>query len=1175
MSRALLGIFITLLNATTLLGAHRLETANGLRCELSDAGRVTGLSIGASALPLHGTGGLAIADFKHQPPPVNLVPNPGFEDGATGWRMAKGQSLNSSVAHSGKTSARLEVAGPEPGSSNLEVLVPVKPSTRYRVGMWLRRQGIGVCGAYSSERDERGRLSGKQGQVGTAIPKTDGVWLPLAWEIVTEPATRRLSLRADIYRSTGTLWLDDYFVEEVSEGVYEPVAGKTRTTADGVALQATLPDRGLEIEAVIRPGKECLRMDGEVRDTTGADRALGVRFALPLDMAGWTWHRDAEERETIQPGSVYRHTYKCRTGIGLCSIYPWSAVTGRDAGLSLALPLAQGPRVFLLQHDQARRKVSLTFFFGLAKDAGHHPSRAPFSFVLYRHDPSWGMRSAMETYYRLFPESFVKRPTFEGYLNYANLERFNPANHQLVVFSRDALDDASDFGEGYKFLWHLHGCYDFRQVAHDDPKRPEDETVFALLREMAQAEASRPRDYAPTAETMKKIVFGPNGAISYIGDTRYWRAHEGYNHTDKPGWGLNFRVNEDPGVSPFLADVARRKAEEYARTAGRHDWDATFTADAIEGYFANTSGPDYRREHFRTTRAPLAFGYENLQPCLPNTIWDFHHTAWWPITQQHKITTYGNANGYEQFFTMPYVDVPMTEGNWDPKNQGRLDRFMRAINYRKIWRYWHAWDKSGGYGDRDPANVRAHLRGGLAYAIYPAVACVQSATGDLEPHRAWYRQYVPAIEELSTAGWEPVPYAKATEGVVVERFGDYARGELHFTLRNYTDRPVETVLTPDWKSLGVPTAGELVAIDIVPRTPQLVPVAREGFRVALDPDGSRAFWLGTRPQAAQHGFRLAAATLEKLRRLFAVEMQLVSKAAPKASVGTAQESHATVEMAAWDAAAQIARAGAGAEGRAALDQAESLQRAAARVATDFKTRAPVDLQKLLFRLRAEVSLVPVALLGLELQAPRVVADARRGQTAAVAARFAVGATKLGGLEFHAVSPWPEVAEQSSVRAAAPAPTGRLTTLEAGLSVPADPPRRLMPCLLEARGTADGAPFTIATPVDVQVGAPLEVALSPERVVRGQASRLKLSIANRLAAGGRLTVAFGLPAKTTLEPSTWNVPIAGQAAVDREVTLTLDHNVPIGELRITYRITGDDPRFNTQGPIFLSVDAPKD
>ncbi len=204
-------------------------------------------------LPLRGTGGLAIADFKHQPALVNLVPNAGFEDGATGWRLAKGQTLDSNVAHSGKTSARLEVAGPEAGSSNLEVVVPVKPNTRYRVGMWLRRQGVGVCGAYSSERDERGGLSGKQGQVGTAIPKQDGVWLPLAWEIVTEPATRRLSLRADIYRSTGTLWLDDYFIEEVSEGVYEPVAGKTRLVPGGVALRAAWPERGLEIDLVSAP----------------------------------------------------------------------------------------------------------------------------------------------------------------------------------------------------------------------------------------------------------------------------------------------------------------------------------------------------------------------------------------------------------------------------------------------------------------------------------------------------------------------------------------------------------------------------------------------------------------------------------------------------------------------------------------------------------------------------------------------------------------------------------------------------------------------------------------------------------------------------------------------------------------------------------------------------------
>ncbi len=173
------GVFLTVLRVTALANTTTLETGSGLRVGLSDEGRFTEISIARSGLPLREAGGLAITDFKHQCAPVNLVPNAGFEDGATGWRLGQGQSLDSQVTHSGKNSARLEVAGPEPKSSNLEILVPVKPNTRYRVGMWLRRQAVGVCGAYSSERDERGQLCGKQGQVGTSIPKQDGVWLPV------------------------------------------------------------------------------------------------------------------------------------------------------------------------------------------------------------------------------------------------------------------------------------------------------------------------------------------------------------------------------------------------------------------------------------------------------------------------------------------------------------------------------------------------------------------------------------------------------------------------------------------------------------------------------------------------------------------------------------------------------------------------------------------------------------------------------------------------------------------------------------------------------------------------------------------------------------------------------------------------------------------------------------
>jgi hypothetical protein len=63
----------------------------------------------------------------------------------------------------------------------------------------------------------------------------------------------------------------------------------------------------------------------------------------------------------------------------------------------------------------------------------------------------------------------------------------------------------------------------------------------------------------------------------------------------------------------------------------------------------------------------------------------------------------------------------------------------------------------------------------------------------LEPCRAAYRQYVPAIEELSSAGWEPVPYATAGDGVIVERFGSATNG-LYFTLRNYAAEPKQATL---------------------------------------------------------------------------------------------------------------------------------------------------------------------------------------------------------------------------------------------------------------------------------------------------------------------------------------------------------------------------------------------
>ena len=117
-----------------------------------------------------------------------------MERPAGAW--SKGSRWTRAWRTSGKTSARLVVNGPEPGRSNLEVRVPVKPNTRYRVGNVVApARGRRLWCVLLGTRRAWAVLSGKRGQVGTTIPKQDGVWLPLSWEIVTEPATRQLSLR--------------------------------------------------------------------------------------------------------------------------------------------------------------------------------------------------------------------------------------------------------------------------------------------------------------------------------------------------------------------------------------------------------------------------------------------------------------------------------------------------------------------------------------------------------------------------------------------------------------------------------------------------------------------------------------------------------------------------------------------------------------------------------------------------------------------------------------------------------------------------------------------------------------------------------------------------------------------------------------------------------------------
>ena len=179
----------------------------------------------------------------------------------------------------------------------------------------------------------------------------------------------------------------------------------------------------------------------------------------------------------------------------------------------------------------------------------------------------------------------------------------------------------------------------------------------------------------------------------------------------------------------------------------------------------------------------------------------------------------------------------------------------------------------------------------------------------------------------SIAGWEPVPYARATEGVIVERFGGFADGELHLTLRNYAAEPVTTTVTLDRAALGLPADTELVAVDLLPGQAVTEPVG-EGWQVEVGADDARAFWIGTRSRLSDRGFRLAGRTLAKIGRGFALT--------PEAE-------------AALTAALDLAQRGAAAAGAEACALAVELAEATEALREAIETQALVDLAKLVLR----------------------------------------------------------------------------------------------------------------------------------------------------------------------------------------------------------------------------------
>ena len=330
-------------------GNFSINTDDGLSLTLSGDGQVIGLEIDGESLPITPAPALWLRDISAagQVSEPNLLANPGFEEGETGWRMGyqvgTDVSLTDSVSYSGGWSLQLHGVYTHTLGRATVIADPldVTPGQRYRLSAYFlssRGYVLGLDGVPPKRQDQVWRgLAWPNGLYltwldGEGQPLTDpilaaplhweaNVWRKVSGEVRAPPDAAQMELIIGGRLQDEFLWVDDVSLVASPE-VEQPLAGVVAQQDDQLIQTATITT-GLTLTATYTAQADHIAVHIEVQDTVGLDRALEVVWGVPLALgeaegqnpcplapllpcssAPWRWWDDVRHSRPITVGSA-------------------------------------------------------------------------------------------------------------------------------------------------------------------------------------------------------------------------------------------------------------------------------------------------------------------------------------------------------------------------------------------------------------------------------------------------------------------------------------------------------------------------------------------------------------------------------------------------------------------------------------------------------------------------------------------------------------------------------------------------------------------------------------------------------------------------------------------------------------------------------------------------------
>lgn len=592
--------------------------------------------------------------------------------------------------------------------------------------------------------------------------------------------------------------------EVTTGGPPEPVGGTVTKRGATLVQKAELPT-GLGVEATFRPTGALLEIAGRVVDRTGKDRAVTVYLAVPVRHGPWQWWDNpaAMRTEADERGELYYLEGGMEYGLnGLHSKYPLGALSlPEQGGLTLAVRMDE-PVVHRIGYNPGMRLMYLALDFGLVAQKtvrGRSLSEAPFRILLYRHDPAWGMRSALQRYYDFFPSFFTPRI---------------PAHRQGGWFVWGKMQDMEGaLKAGFRFHWgpggaeavqwdNAHGVLAlqyiepelYQQTMGDYDRAPTLQEALDRSRKLAAGDEEELAKfmklgyshYLPAlwekTHSHREACIAVNKAcaasVCYDAQQEPVGSAGQFPWMFESQWGVIFPCNLDPdipgGKGYFCKELYLESGLREMRQAGCH-FDG-IALDSFGGY-GMFSRANFRRDHFQYSDRPLSFSASaDHLPVVPAFFSSVEFAKDLAATMHPRglvlmaNCSWGTTPGWLTFVA-PYLDIFGAEAPHfaDPE-------FIRAIAYRKPCTDLPYTPRS------DWEVARNQL-----WDIYPG-------HGNEVEVMARTAQ---SFRDLAAAGWEPVTGVRVEPATVrSERYGNY------LVLHNPAEAAVEATVTPDAQVLG-------------------------------------------------------------------------------------------------------------------------------------------------------------------------------------------------------------------------------------------------------------------------------------------------------------------------------------------------------------------------------------